>query len=174
MVTPSQGLFETGVLAGIARACATFLNAPVNTQESAIDADECGAYGRDGGVLKGADTMPLFRLAAACLLLLLGLADLATPTRARTLIETVNPDGSPVDRTPKTVEYNWSDHTPAGVMRGTWDIADDDPRLQPAPEGHPEQIVLLYYGTDAVRVGWATGVTRFWFLCVLVWVGDWL
>lgn len=102
--------------------------------------------------------MALPRLALACLLLL-GLAALGTPTLARTLIETVNPDGSPVDPRPRTVEYNWSDHTPAGVMRGTWDIADDDPRLQPAPEGHPEQIALLYYGSDAVRVGWATGET---------------
>lgn len=82
---------------------------------------------------------------------------LGTLTDARTLIETLRPDGGPVDHQPHTVPYDWSDTSKSGVMRGTMDIDASDPRLQPAEEGFPEQISLMYYGSTSVRFGWVTG-----------------
>uniref|UniRef100_A0A1D1ZTK8 Purple acid phosphatase n=1 Tax=Auxenochlorella protothecoides TaxID=3075 RepID=A0A1D1ZTK8_AUXPR len=84
---------------------------------------------------------------------------LGTLTDARTLIETLRPDGGPVDPQPHTVPYDWSDTSKSGVMRGTMDIDASDPRLQPAEEGFPEQISLMYYGSTSVRFGWVTGTS---------------
>lgn len=85
---------------------------------------------------------------------------------ARSMIELTTVDGGPVSLNPSTVQYNWSDTSPSGIVRGTPDIPASDPRLQPAPEGYPEQVSVTYYGPTSVRFGWATGegvaVPNFW------------
>ncbi|KFM27138.1 Purple acid phosphatase 15 [Auxenochlorella protothecoides] len=76
---------------------------------------------------------------------------------ARSMIELTTVDDGPVSLIPSTVQYNWSDTSPSGIARGTPDIPASDPRLQPAPEGYPEQVSVTYYGPTSVRFGWATG-----------------
>lgn len=77
----------------------------------------------------------------------------------RAMIELVTADGSPVSTEPTGKMYNWSDTSPTGIMRGMPDIPLTDPRLQPGPEGYPEQVSTMYYGPTTIRFGWSTGET---------------
>lgn len=76
---------------------------------------------------------------------------------ARTMIELTTVDGGPVSMIPETVQYNWSDTSPSGILRGSPDLPASDPRLQPALQGYPEQVSVTYYGPTSVRFGWVTG-----------------